>query len=88
MHDKFGFAQEGPQLPIDNTTFSKQNTENFFSHLPSDWKQQLCYTYFPFRAIYSDRQESYSDNRINSWLIYRPISFFDFPQNYGNLMKN
>ena len=70
-----------------NTTFSKQNTENFFSHLSTDWKQQLCYTYFPFRAIYSDRQESYSDNRINSWLIYRPISFFDFPQNYGNLVS-
>jgi hypothetical protein len=70
-----------------NTTFSKQNVENFFSHLPADWKQQLCYTYFPFRAIYSDRQESYSDNRINSWLIYRPVSFFDFPQNYGNLIS-
>jgi len=70
-----------------NTTYSKQNTENFFSHLPTDWRQQLCYTYFPFRAIYSDRQESYSDNRINSWLIYRPVSFFDFPQNYGNLVS-
>jgi hypothetical protein len=70
-----------------NTTFSKQNTENFFSHLPADWIQQLCYRNFPFRAIYSDRQESYSDNRINSWLIYRPVSFFDFPQNYGNLIS-
>jgi hypothetical protein len=70
-----------------NTTFSKQNTENFFSHLPSDWVKQLCFTYFPFRAIYSDPQESYSDNRINSWLIYRPISFFDFPQNYGKLIS-
>jgi hypothetical protein len=70
-----------------NTTFSKQNVENFFSHLPADWIQQLCYKNFPFRAIYSDRQESYSDNRINSWLIYRPISFFDFPQNYGNLIS-
>lgn len=70
-----------------NTTFSKQNVENFFSHLPADWKEQLCYTYFPFRAIYSDRQESYSDNRINSWLIYRPVSFFDFPQNYGGLIS-
>jgi len=70
-----------------NTTYSKQNVENYFSHLPSDWKQQLCYTYFPFRAIYSDKQESYSDNRINSWLIYRPLSFFDFPQNYGNLIS-
>jgi hypothetical protein len=70
-----------------NTTFSKQNTENYFSHLPTDWVQQLCYTQFPFRAIYSDKQESYSDNRINSWLIYRPVSFFDFPQNYGNLIS-
>ena len=70
-----------------NTTFSKQNVENFFSHLPADWKEQLCYTSFPFRAIYSDKQESYTDNRINSWLIYRPASFFDFPQNYGNLVS-
>jgi hypothetical protein len=70
-----------------NTTFSKQNTENYFSHLPSDWIKQLCFTYFPFRAIYSDPQESYSDNRINSWLIYRPLSFFDFPQNYGKLVS-
>jgi hypothetical protein len=70
-----------------NTTFTKQNVENFFSHLPADWVQQLCYTHFPFRAIYSDRQESYSDNRINSWLIYRPVNFFDFPQNYGNLVS-
>jgi hypothetical protein len=70
-----------------NTTFSKQNVENFFSHLPADWVKQLCYRNFPFRAIYSDKQESYSDNRVNSWLIYRPISFFDFPQNYGNLIS-
>jgi hypothetical protein len=70
-----------------NTTFSKQNVENFFSHLPADWVKQLCYRNFPFRAIYSDRQESYSDNRVNSWLIYRPVSFFDFPQNYGNLIS-
>lgn len=68
-----------------NTTYSKQNVENYFSHLPSDWIQQLCYTQFPFRAIYSDPQESYTDNRINNWLIYRPVSFFDFPQNYGKL---
>jgi hypothetical protein len=68
-----------------NTTYSKQNVENFFSHLPSDWVRELCYTQFPFRAIYSDPQQSYTDNRINSWLIYRPVSFFDFPQNYGKL---
>jgi len=70
-----------------NTTFSKQNKENFFSHLPIDWNGNQCYTNFPFRAIYSDRQQSFTDNRINSWLIYRPISFFDFPQNYGKLVS-
>ena len=68
-----------------NVTYSKQNKENFFSHLPVDWDDDQCYTNFPFRAIYSDSQQSYVDNRINSWLIYRPISFFDFPQNYGDL---
>ncbi len=68
-----------------NLTYSKQNKENYFSHLPIDWSEQLCFTNFPFRAIYSDAQQSFVDNRINSWLIYRPVSFFDFPQNYGNL---
>jgi len=68
-----------------NTTYSKQNKENFFSHLPINWNDNQCFTNFPFRTIYSDRQQSYTDNRINSWLIYRPISFFDFPQNYGKL---
>jgi hypothetical protein len=24
---------------------------------------------------------------VNNWLIYRPISFFDFPQSYGNLIS-
>jgi hypothetical protein len=68
-----------------NVTYSKQNKENYFSHLPVDWTQDLCLTYFPFRAIYSDPQVSYSDDTVNSWLIYRPISRFDFPQNYGKL---
>ncbi len=68
-----------------NITFSKQNKENFFSHLPINWTEDLCLTVFPFRAIYSDRQESYVDNNTNNWLIYRPIASFDFPQNYGKL---
>lgn len=66
-----------------NVTYSKQNKENFFTHLPVDWEEQLCFTNFPFRAISSEKQQSFADNRINSWLIYRPASFFDFPQNYG-----
>lgn len=70
-----------------NVTYSKQNKENFFSHLPPNWEEQLCFTHFPFREIHSDAQQSFADNRINSWLIYRPVSFFDFPQNYGNLIS-
>jgi hypothetical protein len=68
-----------------NVTFSKQNRENFFSHLPIDWQKKLCYTYYPFRAIYSDMQQDIVTNQTNNWLIYRPVSFFDFPQNYGKL---
>ena len=67
-----------------NVTFSKQNKENTFTNLPIDWDKP-CYTYYPFRAIYSDAQNIDSDNRVNSWLIYRAISYYDFPQNYGKL---
>jgi uncharacterized protein (TIGR02145 family) len=68
-----------------NTTFSKQNVENNFTHLPDDYKDNFCLTNYPFRAIYSEPQNTNADNRINNWLIYKPLSFFDFPQNYGNL---
>jgi len=68
-----------------NTTFSKQNTENFFTHLPDDYKDNFCLTNFPFRTIYSEPQNTNADNRINNWLVYKPLSFFDFPQNYGKL---
>jgi hypothetical protein len=61
-----------------NVTFSKQNRENVFTHLPIDWTPEVCKTVFPFRAIYSDQ---------NNWLVYRPLSFFDFPQNYGKLVS-
>jgi hypothetical protein len=69
-----------------NTTFSKQNRENTITHLPIDWDKP-CYTYYPFRAIYSDSQNIDADNRVNSWLIYKAISYFDFPQNYGKLIS-
>jgi hypothetical protein len=70
-----------------NTTFSKQNRENTFTHLPPDWESRLCFTNYPFRTIYSDAQNIDADNRVNNWLIYRAISYFDFPQNYGNLVS-
>ena len=67
-----------------NSTYSKQNTENFFSHIPQGWTG-ICQTNYPFRAIYSDQQISDPTNRINNWLTYRAVSYFDFPQNYGDL---
>jgi hypothetical protein len=68
-----------------NATYSKQNKENFFTHLPADWSEKLCFTNYPFRTIYSDPQETDSDIRVNNWLVYKPLSYFDFPQNYGKL---
>ena len=70
-----------------NVTFSKQNKENTFTHLPADYDGNPCYTYYPFRAVYSDAQNIDSDNRVNSWLTYRAISYHDFPQNYGSLIS-
>ncbi len=70
---------------IYNITYSKQNKENSFTHLPPDWTEQLCFTNYPFRAVYSDAQNTDADNRVNSWLTYRAVSYFDFPQNYGKL---
>ncbi len=67
-----------------NVTFSKQNKENTFTHIPNDW-DKVCYTNYPFRAIYSDPQQTDADNRVNNWLVYRALSYFDFPQNYGKL---
>ena len=68
-----------------NVTFSKQNKENIFTHLPPDWREDLCFTVFPFRAIYSDAATDSADVRVNNWLVYRALSFHDFPQNYGAL---
>lgn len=70
-----------------NVTFSKQNKENFFSHLPADWTSALCYTHYPFRVVYSDPQVNNVDIRVNNWLSYSPLSLYDFPQNYGNLIS-
>jgi hypothetical protein len=70
-----------------NSTFSKQNVENSFSHLPIDWTPKSCYTNYPFRAIYSESQDANPDVRVNSWLSYLPVAMFDFPQNYGKLIS-
>jgi len=84
--------QEFTSISYDNTyyynvTFSRQNTENSFSHLPADWNDQLCFTHYPFRVVYSDPQSNNADVRVNNWLSYAPLSLYDFPQNYGKLVS-
>ncbi len=68
-----------------NGSFSKQNTENYFSHIPVNWQFDECEYTYPYRAIFSDQQTSTVDTTVNNWLTYRAGSYFDFPQNYGKL---
>jgi hypothetical protein len=70
-----------------NVSYSKQNVSNFFSHLPEDWDENNCNVYYPFRAIYSDQQTADPSNKVNNWLSYAPLAYFDFPQNYGKLVS-
>jgi hypothetical protein len=70
-----------------NVTYSKQNKENSFTNLPPDWSDKMCYTHYPFRAIYSDVQFNDENNKANNWLIYRAVSYYDFPQNYGKFIS-
>lgn len=69
-----------------NSTYSKDNRENFFPTLRVDYDpNKICYTQFPNRAIYSDKS-SLEENK-NNWLFYRPLSYFDFPKSFGPLLS-
>lgn len=87
------FQEVNVPINFDNTytynkTYSKQNIENLFTTLPIDFiPNQQCQQVFPNKAIYSDPQIDIINYRINNWLIYRPVSFFDFPLNYGKLVS-
>jgi hypothetical protein len=70
-----------------NVSYSKQNVDNYFSHLPENWDENNCNIYYPFRAIYSDQQSANPGNKVNNWLSYAPLAYFDFPQNYGKLVS-
>lgn len=70
-----------------NRTYSKQNKENYFSFLPPDFTGADCQTVFPYRAIFSEpRLSKATEVQNNNWLIYKPVSFYDFPQNFGKLV--
>jgi len=68
-----------------NVTYSKQNKETFFTHIPPGFSFKPCEFVFPFRAIFSDQQVTTTNSSVNNWLTYRATSYFDFPQNYGKL---
>lgn len=69
-----------------NKTFSSQNKENFIQHLPEDFNPLVDEVeYFPNRSFYSEKQENITSFSRNNWLIYKPLSLFDFPLNYGKL---
>jgi hypothetical protein len=55
-----------------NKSYSKQSKENFFSHYPEDYDP--CEEHNPSLTVYSDH---------NNWLLYRPISNFEFPKEWG-----
>lgn len=67
-----------------NKSFSKQNKENFYSHLREDFDpNKLCYSEFPNTAIYSEKTDL--NETLNNWLIYKPVSRYDFPKSFGIL---
>ena len=71
-----------------NKTFSKQNKENYFSFLPQDFTPDKYTNKYPFRAIFSEpRTDANTPSLRNNWLIYKPASKFDFPENFGQLIS-
>jgi hypothetical protein len=62
---------------IYNKTYSKQNKENYFNHLPLNFDpNQECQQDYSYRIIYSDP---------NKWRIYKPLAYKDLPRSYGKL---
>lgn len=67
-----------------NQTYSKQNKENLFTHLRPDFDpNEICFTYFPNRAIWSET--SSVEDLDNNWLTYKPANYKDLPKSYGSL---
>lgn len=69
-----------------NKSYSKQNREISFNYIREDFDaNKICTTDFPNRAIFS--QKANLEETRNNWLVYRPISYHDFPKNYGKLVS-
>lgn len=59
-----------------NKTYSKQNKENLFTHLPENWSDDQCTRYFPKLVVFSD-----------NWRVFKPSSKEELPSNYGDLIS-
>lgn len=71
-----------------NKSFSKQNDTQVFTTLPTNFvPNQACTQNYPNKAIWSDIQADPVYYTKNSWLIYKPTSYKDFPLNYGRLVS-
>lgn len=69
-----------------NQTFSKQNKENFYSHLREDFDpEKECYFEFPNRAFWSEKTDL--NETRNNWLIYKPLNRKDLDKSYGKLIS-
>ena len=69
-----------------NPTYSRQNSEPIVTHLRADWTQaNSCFTNYPYRTIYSE--QSNTEEVRNNWLLYKPLSLYDFPKSYGQLVS-
>lgn len=68
-----------------NKTYSKENHESYFSLLRPDWEpNQLCYTNFNNRVIWSDKSDL--EESKNNWLVYRPANQKNLPKGFGKLV--
>lgn len=67
-----------------DSTYSLQNKLTKYLHLREDWDPtKKCLSSFNNRAIWSDK--SNREEKKNNWLFYRPLSYFDFPKNFGSI---
>lgn len=70
-----------------NKTFSKQNKENYFTSIPVDYDESDQRQFLTHSAMWSDQQKEITNYKHNNWLLYKPVSRFDFPKNYGPLLS-
>lgn len=67
-----------------NKSYSKQNKETPYTHLPENFdSSKECQFEFPNRAFWSEK--SSLNETLNNWLIYKPVSRYDFPKSFGSL---